>query len=217
MKVTKLEQQKKDINRVNLYVDGDFYLGVSTLTVAKYSIYPGKDISDTDLYNVALFELFNRIYNRSVEYLSRGFKSEKSVRTYIKNLLYKKKDIWYSSELGIDVEKLATDILLKLEADGYVDDRRYAEAFIESRLEYKPRSIYMLRSELLGKGVSKEIIDEVLNSLDIDELEQIKRVYEKRFGDQKLSKIDRKKIDFLRRKGFGWDLISQLADDDTRE
>jgi hypothetical protein len=38
-------------------------------------------------------------------------------------------------------------------------------------------------------------------------------VYIKKFKNAPLVLDDRKKVDFLRRKGFNWDEISKLADD----
>ena len=43
------------------------------------------------------------------------------------------------------------------------------------------------------------------------------RVFEKKYGECKLSKKDRKKIDFLHRKGFDWDLIERLINNESEE
>ena len=41
MIVTKLEYQKRDPNRVNLYIDGKIFCGISDDTLAKESLYDG--------------------------------------------------------------------------------------------------------------------------------------------------------------------------------
>jgi SOS response regulatory protein OraA/RecX len=50
-----------------------------------------------------------------------------------------------------------------------------------------------------------------------DEYRMLVDVYEKKYHNEKISRRDSKKISFLLRKGFSWDLIDQFISDDTRE
>ena len=50
-----------------------------------------------------------------------------------------------------------------------------------------------------------------------DEYDMLKRVYEKKYGIEKLGMKDRKKIDFLLRKGFNWDLIERYINEKSEE
>src|SRR5690554_5587966 len=50
----------------------------------------------------------------------------------------------------------------------YLDDRRTAQLWVEYRNRWRPMGIYGLKYELQHQGVSKEIIDEVVNSPEED-------------------------------------------------
>ncbi len=61
-----------------------------------------------------------------------------------------------------DIEKT----LERLDTLGLLDDRSFAVSFVGSRSRKKPSGRYKLRHELLMKGVSEEIADEVLGDFD---------------------------------------------------
>ncbi|HEU4683570.1 MAG TPA: regulatory protein RecX [Nitrospira sp.] len=58
----------------------------------------------------------------------------------------------------------AQDVIGRLRDLGYVDDRAYAERWLESRLARRPVGIGRLRFELLGKGLPEDLIEEALRS-----------------------------------------------------
>ena len=49
MKITKIEVQKKNKSRVNLYLDGEFNCGLSLETIVKNGIKEGREITDEQL------------------------------------------------------------------------------------------------------------------------------------------------------------------------
>ena len=48
-------------------------------------------------------------------------------------------------------------------------------------------------------------------------MDMLQRIYTKKYGDEKLDVTQKKKIDFLLRKGFNWDLILEYINNDTRK
>jgi len=62
--------------------------------------------------------------------------------------------------------EVAEGIVDQLEAEGLVDDERFARAWVESRSRTKGLARPVLRMELIRKGVAREIIDTVLEELD---------------------------------------------------
>ena len=92
---------------------------------------------------------------------------------------------------------------------GYINDYEYARSFIESRKERKSRrEIYM---QLVGKGVSRELIDEAFEESyeREDSTEAIRRLLEKKHYDRENTTPEEKKkiMAYLVRKGFGYDDI----------
>ncbi len=215
MKITKLASQKKDPSRVSMSVDGEFFCGVSLDIVAKYTLYVGKDVTDLEIENIFKDEIQSRFLSRAVDSISRGVKTEYQVKKYLRELSLKKKGKWYSDISKENSEQIIEYVVKKLNEYGYIDDSNYATLFVQSRIKNKPRGKAILISELLSKGVSKEIAVERVNELVEDEYDILKRMYEKKYKEEKITMDDRKKIDFLRRKGFNWDLIEKFINEST--
>jgi SOS response regulatory protein OraA/RecX len=89
--------------------------------------------------------------------------------------------------------------------------------FVESRIKNKPRGKFVLVSELISKGVDKEIAKNVTDELIEDEYDILKKTYYKKYKDYKLDLGDTKKLSYLQRKGFSYDLIKKFAQSESKE
>jgi len=217
MKVTKLSSQKKDSSRVNMYIDGRFFCGLSLDSVAKFNVYDGKEIGEEELQEILFDELKTRFYQRALSYVSKRLKTEFQLRRYLKTLSFKKKGVWYDDVDKDQLQKIFNEVIDQLNDYGYIDDEEFAEQFVLSRIKNRPRGKFVLVSELISKGVDKEIARQKVDELVEDEYEVLKRTYNKKFKEEKITIKDRKKIDFLQRKGFSWDLIQKLIKDESQE
>ena len=217
MKITALEIQKRDSSRLNMYIDENFFCGVSLNVVAQFGIYQGKELLEDELNEILKAELRARFFDRAVSFLVRSPKTEFQVRRYLKDLAFKKKGKWFEEISKEDLAALEEFVIKKLLEYEYLNDERYAQLFVESRIKYKPRGKNILHGELISKGVSKDIVEKVLGEMLGDEYAILVSTYRKRFKDQKISLGDRKKIDFLRRKGFNWDLIEKFINDESMQ
>jgi regulatory protein len=215
MLVTKIEYQKRDPSRVNIYIDNHFYCGISINTLASEALYEGKEINQETLDGLVERELVSRFLTRVSEYLSRTPKTEFQVRKYLKDLKFKKKGSWFSEDISINWEEMFDLIVSKLKEYKYVDDERFARTFVESRLRSKPRGKTVLIGELLAKGVDKEIAQQVCNEEVTDEYELLKSTYEKKYKGKKFDSKDSKMVSFLLRKGFSWELIERFKQDES--
>ena len=214
MKITKLVSQRRDPNRVNMYIDEKFFCGLSLDNVARFGIYVGKDLSDEDLENILFEELKSRFFQRAMNYISRSIKTEFQITRYLKNLSFKKKGEWYTDISNENLESIIELTVKKLKEYGYIDDEEFAQQFIQSRIKNKPRGKLILQSELMSKGVEANLAREKVEELVEDEYDMLKRIYLKKYGNEKMDLSDSKKIDFLRRKGFNWDLINQFINNE---
>lgn len=57
-------------------------------------------------------------------------------------------------------------VLQRLINDKFIDDRRYAEAFVRDKMRFSGWGVFKLRAALRNKGIASEIVEEVLHSLD---------------------------------------------------
>jgi len=217
MKVTQLSSQKKNPSRVNLYIDGEFFCGLSLDTVAKFGIYKGREIEEDELEKILMDELRSRFLQRAMSYISRGIKTELQMRRYLKTLSIKKKGSWFTDIRDDQLQEIFDEVMNKLKEYGYLDDEEFASQFISSRIKNKPRGKNVLVLELMSKGVNKDLAERKVDELVEDEYDVLRRVYEKKYKGDKITIRDNKKIDFLKRKGFDWDLIKRLIEDESQK
>ena len=208
MVITNIGLQKKDNGRFNLEVDGRFVCSISATTIAIYTLYKDKEISEEQLNEIIKKEIENRFFDRALTLVSASPKTKRQVEMYLKQLAFKKKGLWF--EEGLDLENVFERIIEKLVKYKYIDDKEYATLFVESRLKNKPRGKQVLISELISKGVDIHIAKEVVDKLVVDTHELIVKAFKKRFRDTKFDAKNRKHVDFLLRKGFDWDDICKI-------
>lgn len=106
-------------------------------------------------------------------------------------------------------EASIAETVAKLEAWGYLNDTEFAENWIRNRLRNKPMGPMRLRSELLAKGVSVDIVEAKLQ-----ETFTVVSEYELAYG-LAISKLntseDWKRIaGLLKRRGFSYDILNSV-------
>ena len=62
------------------------------------------------------------------------------------------------------------EALQTLTARGFIDDRAFARAWTESRMEFRPRARRLIVKELTDKGVAEEIANDVTSDVDDEPL-----------------------------------------------
>lgn len=139
-KITSIEAQAKNKERVNVYLDGEFFKGVSLETVLKHRLKAGAELTDEELTRVFSDEERTRALEKAAGYVAKSFKTKKQVKDY----LVKK---------GFS-EELAWECVDKLKEYGYIDDQEYSKRFIETTA--KTQGLKMMEYKLMQKGVRKE-------------------------------------------------------------
>lgn len=145
---------------------------------------------------------FEKFYNKALRFLSFRPRSEKEVKDNLK----KKK----SSDLII------SQVIKKLKEQKFLDDLEFAKWWIEQRTVVRPTGLRLIKIELQRKGIDKELIDELLQSseyLEENELSQAKKLVQKklkRYKNLPREKIYRRLGSFLGRRGFDYDTIKDV-------
>lgn len=148
--ITALEVQKRNKERVNIYLDGEYAFSLAMIEAAR--LHRGQTLSDEDIAALKARDAVERAVEQAARFLSYRPRSISEVR---RNLAQK----------GMDAATI-DEALARLEHLGYVDDRAFARFWVSNRDEFKPRGPLALRQELREKGVSNAIIDEVLADVD---------------------------------------------------
>jgi regulatory protein len=107
-------------------------------------------------------------------------------------------------------------VLEKCRAQRFVDDAKFAQQFVQSRLRNRPMGRERLKLELRNKGVGDAIIAATLDEAFAPEdtltlANQLAEKQRKRLANLPAAKAQQRLADFLRRRGFDWETIQQTA------
>jgi regulatory protein len=103
--------------------------------------------------------------------------------------------------------------ILRLQREGWLDDRRYAERFAVSALSSGHYYGIRLRLEMRRRGFTPEVVNETLAPLlaESDEISEVRLAVERRYPGFSYSEASdrdkRRVVDFLQRRGFGFSAI----------
>jgi len=123
-------------------------------------------------------------------------------------------------ELDETVQNRIVDRLIK---ERYVDDERYARAFVKDKIRYNKWGRRKVEQALWQKRIDKETQEKVLDEIDEKEYLEVLRplLKQKRRSIRAENdyELNRKLIRFALSRGFGFDIIRQCLDvaDDFEE
>jgi regulatory protein len=195
-RITALEVQKKDQNRVSVYVDGRFAFGLPATTAA--SLRHGQFLSDAEIESLQEEGSAEAAYDKVLDYLAYRPRSNSEVTAYL-------------HQRGLSSSQIET-VCNRLIRSGLLDDQEFARFWIENRERFHPRGPQALRYELRRKGISTEIIDEALAPVD----SSASAYYAASQKARQLSHLDRpaferKLVEYLARRGFDYDVAREAA------
>jgi len=195
--VTALKAQKKNPNRVSIYLDGEFAFGVSRIVAAWLKI--GQSLSDEKLASIQKQEAGELALQKALLLLSYRPRSESEVQ---KRLL----------ENGFE-EVVVESTLNRLREGGLVQDQNFARTWVENRSAFRPRSQRFLAYELRQKGVRDEDIETALAEASSDDqlAYQAACRYARRLHGLDWEEFRKKLSAFLGRRGFSYGSINPVV------
>jgi len=201
MRITALETQTNNPERVNLYVDGHFLMGVSATLVLQQGFFVEQDISAEQLDQLSSAEAEQQAVEHALNFLSYRPRSRAEVRRYL-----------LRKQTPPDIIEAA---LTRLDRLDYVNDRAFAGFWIENREQFSPRSSRALKYELRMKGVEREVADELVNE-EQDEERALLAGRKKALSLLRQPGIEyamfRERLSaFLLRRGFGYEVTARTV------
>lgn len=197
IKITKITSQK-DKERINLYSDDDFIVGIDRELLIEHGLAVGTELDERLLELLETEDEVKKCLNKAYRYLSYRPRSEQEV---FKKLLEK-----YPETV---VEKA----MVKLKSLHYVDDQAFVNFWLEAR--GNSRGPALLRSELLQKGVERSLIEEALGKNPDDK--QVEDAIllvgsKKRYHGLERQELYKKVAPFLARRGYSFGTIKKAID-----
>lgn len=189
MHITDISLTKK--GRWSIYIDDEFYGVIHTDVYIHSRISSGDDIEKDEL---------DEMIARSSELITRERALKLlSSRSYTSKILYEKL-LTYADE------ESAASAISRMQELGLLDDHDYARRYAADCMNLKCYSHLMTRRALKEKGISRDIIDEVMQDCDVDEETLIARAIKKKYMKYLHTAEGQKKtLDALNRRGFYYD------------
>jgi regulatory protein len=195
-RITALQVQKKNSQRVNVFINDEFAFGLARIVAAWLNV--GQELSDNKIAELKAQDQKEQALQRALNLISYRPRSEAEVHNNLK-----KHQI---------PEETISAVIIRLRETGVLNDQHFAEAWVENRATFRPRSKLALRIELVQKGIDEAIIEETL--ADINDTAQAyeagqKKARQLRTADEKTFK--QKLLGFLARRGFSYEVASPVV------
>lgn len=192
-KITALEAQKRNPNRVNVHLDGEFAFGVARIVAAWLKV--GDTLDEAKVQKLQADDARERAVQQALLFLSYRARSESEIR---KNL--RKHEI---------PEEVIEETLARLRQDGLANDDQFARAWVENRTTFRPRSRRMMALELRQKGLDEETTSTALAEVDDEALAyEAAQKRASRFKELEWQDFRKKLSEFLARRGFAYAVIA---------
>lgn len=197
--ITKIEAQQKNEDRVNIYINEQFFMGIYKELVFTFNLKKGMEIDEDILRNMLKDEMYIKAKNKALTILSKAPQSEKNI---IKKL---------SGDFDEDVIE---DVLVFLRKYNFVNDEDLAQRITNTNLKVNKCGKNRIKQNLYNKGIARDTIDSIVSDIDSDiEFKNAMYLAKKRY--ERVKNEDRNKIyqkisKHLAYKGFDYSVIKRV-------
>lgn len=198
-KITGIKKAKGRERRVNVFVDGKPALALLAETVLKEGLQTGQEITEVRLDTLAGIDRYQRCLNAAIHYLGYRPRSEAEIRQRLQRH-------------GFDGECLEKT-LARLKEQELVDDAAFAQYWRENRETFRPRSRRLTEMELKRKGLSSEIIEQIIREIDDKDSAYRAAINKARRLSLVDYKVFRQRLgEYLGRRGFSYGVIKETTE-----
>jgi regulatory protein len=200
--ITAIKQQKRNPQRVNIYLDGNFAFPLAKIVAAWLKV--GQDLSPEKMTALRGQDEVEKAFQRAANFLSYRPRSQAEVERNLR-------------KHEVPNEAIAT-VVERLAAGGLLNDAEFARRWTENRAAFRPRGARALRVELRQKGVSDSSIQDALKGLDEEALaRQAAQRKAIKFSQLDWQEFRVKLSAFLSRRGFSYEVVSQVCRESWEE
>jgi regulatory protein len=198
-KITALKIQKRNPQRVNVYLDGEFAFGAARIVAAWLEV--GQEISAEKIQELQAQDAQEVAFQQAVRFLGYRPRTVEEVRRNLSQ-----------HEVSDEVISLTIKRLLR---SGLLNDQIFAQQWVENRTEFRPRGRRALEFELRSRGISDDIIQRTFQDSFTDEdslaYTAAQKYAQKLIGLER--QVFRRKLGgFLARRGFSYEIAAPVIE-----
>ncbi|MGE5251062.1 MAG: regulatory protein RecX [Bacteroidota bacterium] len=195
-KITAIEPQKNNPDRVSIYTDGEFAFGLARIVAAWLKV--GDMLDEAKIARLQAEDARERAYQQAMLFLSYRARSEAEIRRNLRK--------------HETPEPVIEETLQRLRQARLADDREFARAWVENRAAFRPRGRSALAMELRQKGLPDEIARTALEAVNEETLAyEAARKRAARLDALEWNDFRRKLSGFLGRRGFPYDVTASTV------
>ncbi len=213
--ITRLQIQQKNKERVNVFLNDEYAFSLELMMAT--GLRKGQKLTEADIAALQATDEGKRAYAAALNFLGQRARSQAEVAQRLQQHEF--------SDEAIE------QTMTRLQADGYLNDVSFGQQWVANRQLFRPRSERALRYELRRKGIDSTQINEVLETVEIDEDAAAWAALEPkiaRWAALERAQFIQKAGGFLARRGFGhgvarsvldraWAQINRATDDPETE
>lgn len=203
--ITGLSIQTGDQERVNVFVDGEFAIGVSIYVMQDERLHKGQVLSQADWDRLEAAERGSRAWNAALRLLEARPRTEREIRDRLRRKEYPPEQI--------------DRVIVRLRDLELLDDAQFARLWVANRQNLSPRGAQALRQELRAKGVDRAVADDVISAATDADSERAacedvaRKAAHKYANSPDRATFQRRFGGFLQRRGFNFDTIKPILDE----
>jgi len=204
--VTKIIRKKSRQPLYSVSVDGSKAFELNADVLAKFGLRVGDELTEKDVERILVEEARFRAHRLAVNYISYRPRSTREVSRHLMRKGYSK--------------DLARSVAQHLQKAGLINDAEFAAMFVRDRIARRPVGRAFLRRALQEKGISPQLVEQVLNKALSDEAQQeaarelaAKRLRLHQSSYAKLDAAHKKKrlFEYLLRRGFSIEIATKTV------
>ena len=196
--ITKIEEGKRNKERVNIYIDNEYAFSVSKEILYKENLKVDDNVNIEDLREIVKKDNYIKCKNSALRIVERSYKSERELKDKLLLKGYDKDSIEKTMEF--------------LKEYNFLSDNNYTKMYVKDKSKVQGKN--KIKFDLYRKGIDEEIIQEELSSIDEEDEREVAynlvlkkyNVISKRESDK--YKLSQKLYRYIVSKGYSYDIAS---------
>ena len=199
--ITKIEVQKRNKDRANIYIDNEYAFSLSNELVYREGLKVNESIDIEKIKDIAKEDNYLKCKETALRIVEKTYKSEKELKDKL-------------SLKGYDNEAISKTMSV-LKEYNFVSDSNYAKMYVKDKVKFQGKK--KIKYDLSKKGINDKIIDEEICNIDYeDERNTAYNLAIKKYNIISKRELDKFKLSqklyrFLLSKGYDYSTVSYVV------